>query len=524
MAFSVRLSPDQISVEAGASLPVAVIVANKGETPDPVELQVEGIDGEWVAVPEPTFTIEPGEERTERIFFKPARVPENTAGNYPFVVRVRSLESGEAKTASGVLEIKPFNNLSIEVNPRKVVHSPTKPQSDFAVTVMNLGNTEHTVQMFGSEPDDECGFEFEQDVFALGPGQSRTLRLTVEPRSKKVIAGTKLYGFTASARSVHHPNTAASAQAQLEQRPLLTPGVLAFLAFAALMLLAWFALTPKPPVVSLTVLPPQVLQGETIHITWQARESTRIRLTINGTVIGEDLPVQGDYEYKATTTDPILVSATPYKDSKAGAPKAQTVTVTVPPQAPEPAILQFEARDRVITFGESIFLKYKFNPAVTKALLAPTQQPLDLNASEIEIKPGAEGSIEYKILAYNATGKLVTSRPIRVTVNPKVDVLITSFDVTPLEVGEGEAVTISWNVGKAAKVMLFVGDKSVAVPSQGSQMVTMTQTTTIKLVAQDDANHSVSRSRVVKVRKADPIPDPTGFPTSTPDTGGGQGR
>lgn len=524
MSFSVRLSPDQVSVEAGATLPVAVVVANKGDAPEHFEIQVEGIDGEWVAVPEPSFVAEAGEDRTERVFFKPARVPENTAGNYPFVIRVRSLDSGEARTASGVLEIKAFNNISLEVSPKKGIHTTTKPHSDFAVTVMNLGNTEHTVQMFGSDPDDECGFDFEQEVFTLGPGQSRTLRMTVQPKTKKVIAGTRLYGFAVSARSTHQPNVAASAQAQLEQRPLLTPGVLAFLAFALLMLAAWFALTPKPPVVSLTVMPPQVLQGESIHITWQARESTRVRLVINGAVIGEDLPVQGEYDYKTMSADPVVVAATPYKDAKPGAPKTQTVTVTVPPQAPDPEIVQFEARDRQVTLGESVFLKYKFNSAVTKAILAPSQQPLDLNIAEIEVKPGDVGTIEYKILAYNATGKVVSSRPIRVTVNPKIDVVITSFEVSPLEVGPGEPVTVTWNVSKAAKVTIFVGDKSAIVPSQGSEMVTITENTTIKLIASDDANHSVARTHVVKVKQPDPTPDPTGFPTSTPDTGGGPGH
>src|SRR5689334_19794771 len=98
MSFSVRLTSDLVSVEAGATVPVSIEVVNKGTESDRYELQVEGIDPEWTAVPEAVFLADPEDLHTEKIFLKVPRASESQAGNYPFVIRVRSLNSGEART------------------------------------------------------------------------------------------------------------------------------------------------------------------------------------------------------------------------------------------------------------------------------------------------------------------------------------------------------------------------------------------------------------------------------------------
>src|SRR5256885_1805032 len=108
MSFTIRLSQDLTAVEAGATVPLSIEVVNKGEAEDRYEMQVEGIDPEWTASPEPVFTVGPGETHSQKVFFKPPRSSESIAGNYPFVVRVRSLNSGDARTAQGVLQIKAF--------------------------------------------------------------------------------------------------------------------------------------------------------------------------------------------------------------------------------------------------------------------------------------------------------------------------------------------------------------------------------------------------------------------------------
>ena len=139
MSFTVRLSSDLITAEAGSSAPVAVDVANRSEDADRFELEIEGLDPEWTAVPVPSFAVEAGEQASEKVFLKPPRTSESLAGNYPFVVKIRSLVSGDARTVQGVLQVKPYNHISMEINPKKGFVSVTRKDNGFEVTLINLG-------------------------------------------------------------------------------------------------------------------------------------------------------------------------------------------------------------------------------------------------------------------------------------------------------------------------------------------------------------------------------------------------
>src|SRR5579862_472827 len=102
MSFTIRLSADLTAAEAGATVPLSIELTNKGSDVDRYEMQVEGLDPEWTASPEPVFNVGGGETHSQKVFFKPPRSSESGAGNYPFVVKIRSLNSGDSRTAQGV--------------------------------------------------------------------------------------------------------------------------------------------------------------------------------------------------------------------------------------------------------------------------------------------------------------------------------------------------------------------------------------------------------------------------------------
>ena len=158
-----------VVVEPGATAPLTIEVENIGSTEDQVEVSVEGVDAEWIAIPVPVVTLKPGEKQAVKIFFKPPRVSESTAGNFPFVARVRSLNDGDLRSAQGVLTIKPYHNLTLEVNPKKGFVTPTKRQNVFTLTIMNMGNSEHMIQLTADDPDEVCAFEFDEDQVTVAP-------------------------------------------------------------------------------------------------------------------------------------------------------------------------------------------------------------------------------------------------------------------------------------------------------------------------------------------------------------------
>jgi uncharacterized membrane protein len=78
MALQSNISSDMVVVEPGATAPLTIDVENLGDSSDQVEVSVEGVDGEWIAIPVPTINLKPGEKQSVKIFFKPPRISESS--------------------------------------------------------------------------------------------------------------------------------------------------------------------------------------------------------------------------------------------------------------------------------------------------------------------------------------------------------------------------------------------------------------------------------------------------------------
>ena len=215
MALQSNISTDMVVVEPGATAPLTIDIENLGETPDQVEVSIEGVDGEWIAIPVPTISLKPGEKQSVKIFFKPPRMSESIAGNYPFVAKVRSLNDGDLRSAQGVLTIKPYFSLTLEVTPKKGFMSPTKHQNIFSVSLVNMGNSEHMIQLMADDPEDVCAYEFDEEQVTLAPGQQKEIDFLVNPKKGSPFGSTRLIGFTVTGRSLSNQGVVASSGGQL---------------------------------------------------------------------------------------------------------------------------------------------------------------------------------------------------------------------------------------------------------------------------------------------------------------------
>ncbi|MEQ1933508.1 MAG: hypothetical protein ABL962_06470, partial [Fimbriimonadaceae bacterium] len=143
MSFSVRLDADQVLVDPGETAILSVEITNAGSSVDQFEIEVSGLDADWTALPVPSFSLQPGEKASHPIIFKPPRTAENLAATYPFTVRIRSLESGEAQVVSSQVALSPFHHLSMDMLPKRGAYGPMVRDNIFEVSVVNLGNCEH---------------------------------------------------------------------------------------------------------------------------------------------------------------------------------------------------------------------------------------------------------------------------------------------------------------------------------------------------------------------------------------------
>lgn len=506
-------------------MPVTVEVTNKGSVADRFELQVEGIDPEWSAVPEAVFVVDPNESHAEKVFIKVPRSSESQAGNYPFVIRIRSLNSGEARPAQGVIQVKPFHYLTMEINPKKGFFSPMRKQNVFTLTVLNLGNTEHTLQLFGSDPEEACTYEFETEQIHVDPGQQKTVEMEAIPNSRPFLSSSRLHGFSVSGRSVESPSLLASAQAQLEQRPFLTPASLILVIFLVLLGLGWAALLPKPPQVSLAISKRAAFKGEVIKLTWRAQHATSVQVTANGEPLVPEAPTSGETDYVADKVGTIVFIAKAVRDTKESEGDEERLVIEEPPASPKP-VVTLKAKRRTINLGDSVELEYSVENAV-EAFLMPEQRRIGLNLKAMTVQPTKEGSNEYEIVA---TGKDGQTSSARVTINvvDKAKVVVLAFGANPktLEVGGGY-VTLTWQVSNAARVEILGGEEAV-IPDNpntpGSQEFMIDKTTTFTIKAIDANGKSVSKTVRVEVAKPEEPPIGPGDPAGTPPvttTGGG---
>ncbi|MFN3729540.1 MAG: hypothetical protein ACK4XJ_07495 [Fimbriimonadaceae bacterium] len=507
MSFSAHLPQDLVTVDPGSTAPVAVEVANRGETSTTFEISVEGLDPDWVAVPVPIIEVAPGEVASEKVLLKPVRSSESVAGDYPFVVKVRSMATGEVRAMQGVLQVKAYHHLSMEIAPKRGGVSAFNRECAFTVTIVNLGNTEHTLQLYGSDLDDACTFEFAEDRLTVAPGAQRTTKVSVAAKRNPVLGSLRLFALSISARSVEMPSVVCSGQANLERKAVLSPLATLFVVLIAALAIGWFMFLPKPPQVDmLTVDPLQATEGGMVTVSWRTSNATGIRILLNGQVIAERQGATGTATFEARESG--TIEAVAVSGDKLSRTVTQAFTVVPPEQAPEPRIVSFDINPQQAKMGDVLTVTYEVNDAVTKLTLAPIDLDLNPRVKEKEIPANRAGTITYTLVAENASG-LVDRRQVTIRVAESSLATFVKFDVNPKEVDPtlGQ-VNVSWQLHNAVRAELSNGRDVMSVdPQAGDQVMIIFEDTTFTMTIFDTEGRT--RSQSVKVRmKPNPVVEP----------------
>lgn len=522
MSFSARLGQDDLSVEAGATTPLSIQIANTGEAPCQFEISIEGLDPDWTAIPVPLVTLQPGTSASEKVFLKPPRTSESAAGSYPFVVKVRSFESGEIASQQASLTIRPYHHISLEITPKKGSTGPLIKNNRFSVTVLNLGNSQHTLQMFASDPEDGCLYEFEADQVQLAPGQERTLSLTAAPKSKKYL-GAKLYGFSISARSIEHQSIMGTAQAQLEQKPAVSLTTIILGLFIAAIVALWIALIPKTPSFDLAVSSLTATVGQPITISWRpasGQENVVIIAQEGQVYSGDGSP--GQIAYTPTEPGTLNIEGYAVVRGKQSLHEKYTVTVSPPPVVLPATIDDFHLDSNKLILGQPFTVHYKVSNAA-KVVLLPVGKSLDPTLDEIQIEADNPDTKTYTLVATNSAGASVRKK-VDVTVVQPSQAIILSFTGSPTDMPGPGTVALQWQVNdKAVRVELSqVGQPTQVVQTMGNLTVGVSQTTTFVLTAYDDKGITTVKSVKVTVTPPPPIPGDPGSGAGS-DSGGSAG-
>lgn len=516
MSFSLRLANDMADVEPGVSTAIRIELKYSGLAKERFEIEVEGIDPHWVAVPMPVFPAETGEARTEKIYVKPPRESESVAGDYPFVVRVRALSDGESQSVQGVIRVQPYSHLSMDIQPKRGIFSPVIRQNTFRVTVINLGNTLQSLKLYASEPEDRCAFGISEEEVTVGPGSQKGVEVVVTPTSRKLVASSRLYGFTVGCRSIGNGGAATgSTQGQLEHRPLLAPGGLLVGILLLILGGGWFALIPKPPQLEMLVLDKnEVLRGAPLTVRWRALNSKMIRVSLNGRHVFSSPEPVGSYTID-NSQEAGTLAAIAVRDSKQSDPLTASFTILEPPVAPTPKIVQFEVSTKSLRTGETFLVKYKTESA-EKLILQPLGRELvPTELGEYQVSVAQPGVVSYTLVATNGN-KTTRSEPIRVAVTDATEVAIVVFRAEPLvvDITTGK-VNLIYQLSNAVRAeLVFDGQAMKLEVPDGEVEFSIAKATEYTLIGYDEQG----RTAVKKVRVS--IKEPV-RPIDPPSSDGG---
>ena len=499
--IQVELSAAEVPIEPGGTAQLAVTITNKQEHDDHVFIEIEGIDVEWYALPVPALNVAAGESQVARVLFKIARSSQSQAGTYPFVVRAGGMETGESGLQQATLTIKPFSALQVELTPKRASSSFMRKTVPFDLRVSNLGNREETLDLYASDPEDGCAYEFETDRITLGPGKTQAVPLVIEPVTQPILGSSRLFGFVTTARSVSDSYVSASANGQLERKALLSP--LVFLTLLLLLLVGggYALFRPRPVVLhSFTAAPLEVREGDEVTLAWDADNVQE------GFIQPDNIPIHSSVGsikvHPKTPTEYKLVARGGGKEVI----KSVGVVVLKKPPPLKPLIQEFTADRTIIHQGDSVTLTWKVDRADT-IHLNPTgpSHPAQMWSSQVvtPVPPATTYTLRVQ-----GPGGFAESRPIKITVAaPTVSIAhIKYFKAKPSTIVVGDKATLSWEVENGATVEIdngVGGDK----PKAGKAVVSPTETTTYTLrVLDDKGNLQSAKATIVVNPNPEPIP------------------
>lgn len=263
----VTLSTQAVRLQPGEKAEITLTVQNLSEVVDRYQVVASGIDAFWVTFSRTELSLFPKDEDQLLMTLSVPEGVDARAGRYDVRVEVISQENTAERTAvSLILEVTAQTAFEVSLHPQRA--SGLK-EGVFNVQLGNGGNTDLTVSLSATDPEEGCFYTFTRPQIVVPAGQERLVQLQVRPK-QPVRKEPKRYPFTIVARPEQDAQLTRQVQGEWEHLPqpkrALWPILLAaLLGLAALVVAFIFLLLPllqgrfAPPVEpSAVVLVPTV--------------------------------------------------------------------------------------------------------------------------------------------------------------------------------------------------------------------------------------------------------------------------
>ncbi|MEW5871423.1 MAG: FHA domain-containing protein [Chloroflexota bacterium] len=199
--IGVFIDSPNLSVAPGNSVVASLLLFNRGQSPETLRLNFEGVPLEWIPNRPQSVSLPANGQREVQIHFRPPRAAESRAGRHMVTLRAIS----QNKPAEGVevrlaLTLAAFSQFSSELRPKQLLAGKTAQ-----VVVQNQGNLPETFTIGWDDPQRELAFDPPQARVTVPPGHSAVVEFRPSLAQPRLLGGEMRHTFNALVSSQAGP-------------------------------------------------------------------------------------------------------------------------------------------------------------------------------------------------------------------------------------------------------------------------------------------------------------------------------
>lgn len=211
--FRMVLDEPQQSVAPGARLQLTLGVENLGDQQIGLNIEMGGLEPDWIKVNRREAALEPGEQIQAMISVRPPRSSHTRPGVYALTVRVmHAPDPSQVLEAVREIDVVPYAGLGIAMQ-------RSRSGDQFHIAVQNQGNVTTQVVLEGYQRQRLLRYRFQPRQLALQPGETKQVTLSVQPAAGRPFGSPQDVTFAVVACSQDE----AGFQAPVVARYTITP-------------------------------------------------------------------------------------------------------------------------------------------------------------------------------------------------------------------------------------------------------------------------------------------------------------
>jgi hypothetical protein len=220
-------------VAPGSAATATVVVQNRSNVVDSVQVGIHGLPESWVRVTRPMVQLLPDARDEVVVIIQPPRETASLAGPHEFAAAATSSQHNVEVRALGRVVVLPFGDVSLDVR-------PAQSRRPFVAVVENQSNSPAAVELRATDPEDALAVAFQPARLELGPGERGTSQMEARLKNAGFFGKESRHPFTTEALADARQ---ATANAELRYRPpwLIWRWVVLALVLVAVGAGAWFA-------------------------------------------------------------------------------------------------------------------------------------------------------------------------------------------------------------------------------------------------------------------------------------------